>query len=79
MIFTPYRVGKSQCDLETKLQNVSINLFKWFYENGLKANQDKYHFLSSVDIDTKFLLPACILENSNSQKLLGITIEKVEF
>ena len=25
---TPYSVGKSQCDLETK---VSIKLFKWFY------------------------------------------------
>ena len=25
---TPYSVGKSQCDLETKLQNASIKLFK---------------------------------------------------
>ena len=71
---TSYSVGKSQCDLETKLQNASIKLFKWFYENGLKANQDKFHFLSSLDIDIKFLVPACILENSDSQKLLGVTI-----
>ena len=33
-------------------------------------------FLSSLDINTKFLLPACILENSNSQKLLGVTIDR---
>ena len=48
----------------------------WFHENGLKANQDKYHFLSSLDINTKFSLPACILENADSQKLLGVTIDR---
>ena len=73
---TPCSVGKSQSDLETKLQKASVKLFKWFHENGLKANQDKCHFLSSLDINTKFLLPACILENSNSQKLLGVTIDR---
>ena len=70
---TPYSVGKSQCDLETK---VSIKLFKWFYENGLKANQDKCHFLPSLDIDTKFSLPACILANSDSQKRFGVTFDR---
>ena len=70
---TPYSVGKSQCDLETKLQKASVKLFKWFRENGLKANQDKCHFLPCLDINTKFSLPACILENSNSQKLFGVT------
>ena len=75
---TPYSEGKSQCDLETKLQNALIKLFKWFYENGLinEDNQDKCNFLSSLDIDTKSSLPACILENSDSQKLLGVTIDK---
>ena len=50
---TPYSVEKSHCDLETKLQKASIKHFKWSYENGLKANQDKYPFLSSLDIDTR--------------------------
>ena len=31
---TPYSVGKSQCDLEQKLQKTSVKLFKWFHENG---------------------------------------------
>ena len=31
---TPYSVGKSQCDLETKLQKPSAKLFKWLHENG---------------------------------------------
>ena len=46
---TPYGVGKSRCDLETKLER--------------------------LDISTKFSLPACILENENSQKLLGVTVD----
>ena len=73
---TPYSVGKSQCDLETKLQKASIKLFKWFHENGLKSNQDKCHFPSSLDINIKFSLPACILEKSHSQKLLRVTIDR---
>ena len=39
----------------------------------MKANQDKCHFLSSLNINTKFSLPASILENSDSQKLLDVT------
>ena len=60
---TPYNVGKSQCDLQTKLQKTSVKRFQWFHENGLKATQRKCHFLSSLNISTKFL-----------RKLLGIAI-----
>ena len=42
----------------------------------MEANQNKCHFLSSLDINTKFSLHACILENSNSQNLLGATIDR---
>ena len=72
---TPYSAEKNQCDLKTKLKKVSVKLCKWFHENGKKTNQDKCHFLSSVDIRIKFSLPACILENSDSQKRLGVTID----
>ena len=74
---TPYSVGKSQCDLEIKLQIASVKVFKWFHKNCLKANQDKCHFLSSLDINKMFSLPACILQNSNSQKLLGVTVDRM--
>ena len=72
----PYSVGKGQYDLETKLQKTSVKLFKWFHENVMKANQDKCYFLSNLNINTKFSLPACILENSDSQELLGVTIDR---
>ena len=42
----------------------------------MKTNQDKCYFLSSLDISTKFLQRACILENSDSQKRLGLTINR---
>ena len=42
----------------------------------MKANQDKCHFLSSLDIRTKFLLHVCLLENSHSQKLLDVAIDR---
>ena len=41
-----------------------------------KTNQEKCHFLSNLDINTKFSLHVCILENSNSQKLFGVTIDR---
>ena len=63
-----------QCDLETKLQKAPIKLSKWFH-NDMKANQDKFHFLSSFAITTMCLLLACILENLGSPKLFGVTID----
>ena len=41
-----------------------------------KTNQEKCHFLSNLDINTKLSLHVCILENSNSQKLFGVTIDR---
>ena len=75
MLMTPYNVGKNHCNLEIKLQKASVKLFEWFYENGMQTNQEKVN-LSCLDISAKFLLPACILEHSGSQKILGVTIDR---
>ena len=61
---TPYNVGKSQRELERKLQRASVN-------------QEKCYFLWALDINTMFSLLACILESSNSRKLLGVTIDRI--
>ena len=42
----------------------------------MKANQDKCHFLSSLDITTELLLCNSSVENSSSKKLLGVIIER---
>ena len=57
---TPYSAGKGQCDIEAKLQKASVKLFKWFNENGQKANQDNCHFLSSVDINKYKVFATCL-------------------
>ena len=53
-----------------------VKIFKWSHENSPKVNQEECHFLLILDINTKFSLPACILENSNSQKRVGVTIDR---
>ena len=42
----------------------------------MRANQDKCHFPSSLDISTKISPLTCFLDNSGSQKLLGATIDR---
>ena len=42
----------------------------------MKANQDKCHFLSSLDITTGLSLPDCSVENSSSEKLPEVTVER---
>ena len=73
---TPYSVEKNKRDLEAKLQKASVKPLKLFCGNGMKTKQDKCHFLSSLDISTKFPLHACRLEKSDSQKILGATIDR---
>lgn len=58
------------------MQKASVKRFKCFHEYGMEANKDKCNFLSSLDISTKFLLPACMLENVGSQKRPGVTNDK---
>ena len=43
----------------------------------MKANQDKRHFVASLDIITKLLLPDCLIENSSSDKLVGVLIDRM--
>ena len=66
-------VGKKHFELQKILQKASAKICIWFHKNGMKTNQDKCHFLSSFGINKKFWLPAYMLENSVSQKLLGVT------
>ena len=42
---TPYVAGNNIEDVIIKLQNASLTLFQWFYDNQMKANPDKCHFI----------------------------------
>ena len=72
---TPYTTGQNQV-LKLKFEEHSSEIFKWFGNNAIKSNQDKCHFLSSLDLNTEIILDKCGITNSNSGKLLGIHIDR---
>ena len=73
---TPYTIGNDKNEVLEKLKISATKVFQWFSENAMKANTGKCHFISSVDTSTKFSLTNCSIDNSNSQKLLGVTIDR---
>ena len=46
------------------------------FNNAMKANPDKCHFLSSFDTNTKISVNSVGIENTISQKLLGVIIDR---
>ena len=44
---TPFVLGDSIDDVIKSLEDDSINLFKWFLDNQMKANSDKCHHITS--------------------------------
>ena len=46
---TPFVVSNNIGGVIINLQNASLTHFQWFYDNKLKANPDKCHFLYSTD------------------------------
>ena len=44
---TPYALGDNIDDIIKSLEDDSINLFKWFLDNQMKANCDKCHLITS--------------------------------
>ena len=46
---TSYVVGNNIEDVIIKLQNASLTLFQQFYDNQMKDNLDKCHFICSTD------------------------------
>ena len=44
---TPYALGDSIDHIIKSLEDDSINLFKWFLDNQLKANSDTSHLITS--------------------------------
>ena len=59
----------------TILENDSIQLFKWFSDNQMKANKDKCHLVIRNNEKVSMKIDNLELENTSSEKLLGIIIE----
>ena len=68
---TPYMCPENVGVTLEKLEEVGKVFFEWFSNNFLKANADVCHLTDepfSINIDNE------VIKNSNSQKLLGITL-----
>ena len=72
---TPYTGGKNTQDVITSLENCALVLFKWFENNLMKANSDKSHLLLSTSTFSTVNVNGDIIKNSESEKLLGVTID----
>ena len=72
---TPYVVGNNIEDVIIKLQNVSLTLFQWFYDNQMKANPDKCHFICSTDDKVNITVENQKMCNSPCEKLLGVRFD----
>ena len=72
---TPYTGGKNTQDVITSLENCASVLFKWFENKLMKANSDKSHLLLSTSTSSTANINGDIIKNSESEKLLGVTID----
>ena len=62
-------------NLISNLELTVDRIFNWFEKNDLKANASKYHFFSSSYQHTSININGSVNKSSNSEKLLGITID----
>ena len=72
---TPYAKADNIDEVITILENDSIQLFKWFSDNQMKANKDKCNLVISNNKKVSMNIDNIELENTSSEKLLGITID----
>ena len=64
---TQYVEGSNIDEVITILENDSVQLFKWFSDNHLKANKDKCHLISNSE-KVSMKIDNIELENASSEK-----------
>ena len=73
---TPYSTGNGTHKVMSDLEEASDILSKWFIDNYLKANPDKYHVLLSGKLmssssETQLIVKNVPIASSSCEKLLG--------
>ena len=74
---TPYAIDSNVESVITSLEDDATTLIRWFQDNYLKMNEDKCHLLiTNQEEESKIAhIGDEIIKNSQSNKLLGITID----
>ena len=71
---TPYSTGNGIHNIISDLEQASDILSKWFIDNYLKANPDKYHVLLSETSETRLIVKNIPIPSSCCGKLLRIKV-----
>ena len=72
---TPYVSRKNIHEVIRFLEESSCVIFKWFSDNQFQVNASKCHVLLSTDQHVQVNIGAAQIENSSSEKSLGVTID----
>ena len=72
---TPYVSGRNIEEVVASLEEVSEAVFQWFRDNQFQGNASKYHVLLSTDKQVHVKIGTAQIENTQNEKLLGITID----
>ena len=72
---TPFIIGENIGDVIFKLQNTSKTFFQCFYDNQMKANPNKCHFICSSNKKLNIVIEDQTISNSNCEKLLGVLVD----
>ena len=70
----PYSTGTGIHNIISDLEQASDILSKWFQDNYLKSNIDKYHVLLSKTSETQLKVKNVPIASNCFEKLLGIKI-----
>ena len=76
---TPFVSGDRLDDVLDSLENASLKLLDWFSRNQMKTNPDKCHLLTSSTDSIAITIKDNEMLNSESEKLLGVTIDNTQF
>ena len=72
---TPYPSAKNIENVIEPLERTSVSLFRWFENNLLKVNADKFHFLVSASQEVSLNINTFKIKNSDCEKLLGVKFD----
>ena len=72
---TPYVCLQDMDLIIEKLEVKANDIFQWFNENAMKAKADKCHLLITTNEERNISIEGEKIQNSKSEKLLGVTID----
>ena len=73
---TSYVEGNYIDEVINMLENDSVQLFKWFSDNQMKANKDKCHLIVRNNGKVSMNIDSIEVENSHCEKLLGVKVDR---